>query len=250
MTRTVLRWNLVLMCVVWAGVGAASAAPPMASIAGDLNYVVEQFHKGGRTMYFILFLSVMGMAFVLERLVHLRRDSIVPAGLSRRARELWAAGKFGELKRVCEASNSSLGRILKFAVDRRSRPLSELNQALSDLGGRELRPHLRRCYPLAVVATLAPLFGLYGTVIGMIGAFDNFRLLGETGEPSVFAADIAVALITTAGGLVVAIPALGLYHFFKSRANKWFDQLEDEASGLFMEWFLPGEKEEGHADPA
>ncbi|HBR95694.1 MAG TPA: biopolymer transporter ExbB, partial [Opitutae bacterium] len=104
---------------------------------------------------------------------------------------------------------------------------------------REMRLHLQRAYPLAVVATISPLLGLFGTVYGMIGAFESVALAGEMGDPSIMAADIAYALITTAIGLVIAVPALSAYHFFRIRTNMLALGLEGQLSHVISRWFGP-----------
>ena len=90
-----------------------------------------------------------------------------------------------------------------------------------------------------MVAVLAPLLGLFGTVIGMIQAFDDFRLLGETGDPTVFAGSISLALVTTALGLIIAIPALAAFHYFKNRTNAHSDQLEEQLQEINLRCLVP-----------
>ena len=116
-------------------------------------------------------------------------------------------------------------------------------QSISDdIGSREVRVQLQKAYPLAIIATLSPLLGLFGTVFGMIGAFDTVAQAEEMGNAAILADDIAKALVTTAGGLMVAIPMLGFYHYFKSRTNHYAIMLEEDAGELFSLWFLRGQK--------
>ncbi|OVE76412.1 hypothetical protein BVX97_01100, partial [bacterium E08(2017)] len=84
----------------------------------------------------------------------------------------------------------------------------------------------------------SPLLGLFGTVIGMIGAFDVVASAGEMGNASLMAGDIAKALVTTAGGLVVAMPMLGAYHLFRTRTQSLAILLEEDMAELFSAWFL------------
>lgn len=222
-----------------AGLAQADAAPgkgfDLAQAAKDLW---TNFELGGRTMWFILALSIMGLAFSLERIVRLRRKAIVPKGLGEKVNALWQEKKYDEIKALCARHPSAMGRIITFIVKHRTAPVTDLVALVGDLGSREMEPHFRRVYPLAVVATLAPLLGLYGTVAGMIGAFQDFRLLGETGDPSIFAGNISLAMITTAAGLIVAMPSLAAYHFFRSLANRYRDDLEAEVGELLTEWKL------------
>ena len=114
-----------------------------------------------------------------------------------------------------------------------------------DLAGRDMRRHLQRAYPIAVVATLSPLLGLLGTVVGMIESFEIVAIAGSLGDASLMAGSISKALVTTAGGLVIAIPALGLYHLFKSRTQGLTMQLEGEVHELLTAWFMEARRSEG-----
>jgi biopolymer transport protein ExbB len=102
----------------------------------------------------------------------------------------------------------------------------------------------QRNYPLAVVATISPLLGLLGTIIGMIESFQKVALMGDTGDASILADSIGTALITTALGLMVAIPSLAAYHFFKSRINSFGIQLEESVDHLMAPWLHPEETKE------
>ena len=95
------------------------------------------------------------------------------------------------------------------------------------------------------MATVSPLLGLLGTVIGMIGAFDKVAAAGSLGDASLLGGDISKALITTGAGLTIAVPALVLYHYFKSRTNMFGLLLEEEASELISSWYgAEADKEE------
>src|SRR5690606_6256257 len=96
---------------------------------------------------------------------------------------------------------------------------TEAAAVAGDIGARELRLHLQKAYPIAVVATIEPLLGLFGTVLGMILAFDKVALMGAMGNAAVLSSEISLALVTTAVGLAIAIPMLILHHYFKSRTS-------------------------------
>jgi biopolymer transport protein ExbB len=103
----------------------------------------------------------------------------------------------------------------------------------------ELRHHQQKAYALAIVATVAPIVGLLGTVIGMIEAFHVIAFSEGMGNPALLAGGISKALINTASGLSVALPALGLHHFFKNRAAFLGLALEKQVNQLLNEWFMP-----------
>lgn len=200
----------------------------------------DDYNKGGATMHFILALSILAIAFAIERALRLTRGRIIGKGLADKARALWSEGRFDDLVKLCADYDTTLAHVIRTIVKHRAGSLADIKTIADDRATIELRVHYRRLLPLTVAATLAPLLGLFGTVAGMIGAFRNFRLLGETGDPSVFAGDISLALITTAAGLIVAMPALALFHYFKSRTNAYADELEATIAELTVEWFAAG----------
>lgn len=205
---------------------------------------IDKLATGGRTMIALLALSVMGGAFALERLFRLRRRAIVPSGLGEEADELWQAGDFREALAVCRQRPSTLGRAIEFIIRHRGNPVADIAKGAEDQAATELRRHLQRTYPLAVVGTLAPLLGLLGTVIGMIDAFDIVAIHGKLGDPTLLAGGISKALITTATGLVIAVPALAVYHYFRSRTTLFGLELEEQVNELMSRWLMKREADD------
>ncbi len=229
-----------------------SKAAPKASDE-EVTYFEEMTRKiqqGGWIVYVLMALSVVGIGFALERASNLRRKTVVPDGLADRSHALWEHSYIPGLAVHCEKDGSALARIVLAVADHRDCAVSDVQTLAGDLGSREMRLHLQRAYPLAIIATLSPLLGLLGTVIGMIGAFDTVAAVGEMGDASILANDIAKALITTAAGLLVGIPALGLYHLFKSRTSSLAVQLEEETSEIINAWLLKPAREGAAAAPA
>jgi biopolymer transport protein ExbB len=230
---------------VCAGVALACCLASRTAAAAQFEWswstLSDEWEKGGTTMWFLLALSIAAVAFGLERAIRLRRGRIVPAGLRAEATALWTEKKLPEIQALCDRDGSVLAGVVAAVVRARRRPVPEVSAEAGEAAVRLLRPHNRRIYPLLVIATLSPLMGLFGTVVGLMEAFENFRLLGETGDPSVFAGSISKALITTIVGLAIAMPTLAVYHYFKSRTNALSDLLEAEVSGLIDEWLRPEE---------
>lgn len=237
--RSMRRLPTLLLVLVGVAVILLCVSPSAAARKrGAVDEFVIQFQMGGATMWFLLALSITGLAFSLERAIRLRRGRLVPKGLADQCRELWAQGAYEEIAALCEGGRSALAQAIKYLVQYRDASLDDVRTIAGDVTDRELRPHQRRMLPLAVVATLSPLLGLFGTVLGMMGAFQRFGLLGETGDPTVFANDISKALVTTAFGLVIAVPSLALYHYFRGRTTAFADELETQVSELTIEWFV------------
>lgn len=194
--------------------------------------LLEKFKAGGKTMLLLLALSVIMGAVGVERLFCLRIEGIVPSQLAEQARPLWEKGDFEELKNICAANPSIYSDIVAYLVDRRNDPPQLLAEEVEELGRHELAMHFQKLRPLTVVATLSPLVGLFGTVLGMIESFDTVALMGELGDASMLAAGISKALVTTAGGLIIAIPAIAIYHFFRSRTEQYGRVLEQATLNL------------------
>ncbi len=204
--------------------------------------MIDLLAQGGITVVFLLILSVAGLSFFLDRVFRLRRNAIVPADIAEQARTLWKAGQFEKLRQICSERSDTLSRVIESFVRHRHCQALELSQMAGDIAGRELRGHLQKAYPMAVVATLAPLLGLFGTVIGMIESFEVVAIAGSLGDASLLAGGISKALVTTAVGLGVAVPFLAAYHYFRSRTNTFAMELEGEVNELLATWFLDQEE--------
>lgn len=227
-----------------AATNEASAPAPTSAPMTSGEALVRKLIAGGLTMFFLLLVSIGGVSVGIERALRLRRSVIAPLSLAEEADRLWRARKYEQLHQQAKANNSTLGRIIAALVRHRKSGHDNLNTIAGDIASRDLRRHLQKAYPLLVVATISPLLGLLGTVIGMIGAFSTIEALGELANPAAFGGDISKALITTGAGLAVAVPALTAYHFFKSRTLAMGVELEEIASELIVEWFIVTEPAE------
>ena len=214
---------------------AAEAAAPAAETP-DQTALEEWTHyirQGGKTMWFIGLLSVLGLGCALERLLCLRRSRIVPDGLSADVVRLWNDGAFDEIGYRCAKSRSALARVVETMLEYKgSKDVLEVKAFAEDKAGRELRLEGRKAAMLATVATLAPLLGLFGTVLGLLEAFGTVAAMGEMGDASVLADSIGKALVTTVAGLAVAMPALFVHQIVRNRLSLYSVILEDEIAGL------------------
>ena len=235
-------------------ISAAASRSERAQKAVGKNFASgwgNKLREGGTTALIQLALSVFGATFVFERIFNLRRARIVPRGLTQRARGLWASGDFDALEHLDENGtdgNSTLGRAIAWVARHRHASFGDVSTGAGDLVSQELEVNQQRAYPLGVVATLEPLLGLLGMILGMIGTFETVAMAGALGDPAQLAGGISEALVTTGLGLAIAIPFLALFHFFKSRTNMYGSALEKELTGLLSEWFLSGPGERSYAD--
>lgn len=185
----------------------------------DLWSIVQQ---GGPLMIPIAVCSLILLAFVLERAISLRRGRVIPRPFVKRfLKQL----RDGELDRdqaleLCDDSRSPVAQVFAGAIRKWGRPAVEVEQAIIDSGERVTNGLRRYLRVINGVATVTPLLGLLGTVVGMIRAFNNIATADALGRPELLAKGISEALLTTAAGLSVAIPALIFYLFFVSRVDK------------------------------
>jgi len=219
--------------------GAQTNTPPAVAPATHQTPAWgERIKQGGMTGLVQIGMSIFGAGFVFERLFHLRRKYILPDGLAARAKQLWRDGKFDELEKLGETDPSTLARAISFIARNRTSPMVEVSEICGELCSRELAGHYQRAYPLGIVATLAPLLGLLGMILGMIETFETVALAGSLGDPTQLAAGISMSLVTTGFGLAIAIPFLALYHFFKHRTAGFGVELEEEVTSLLSAWLM------------
>ncbi len=209
-----------------------------AARAEEINYVA-QASDGGIGVLVIFALSILFLGVTLERLVHFRAKAIVPEGLIERVKPLWDTHEYGQLQALLNQENSTLARVIGFMVKHRAQGYAIVSAGAGDIASIELRQQQQKAYALAIVATVAPIVGLLGTVLGMIDAFHVIAYADGMGNPALLAGGISKALINTASGLAVALPALGMHHFFRNRMAFFSLKLEKHINHLLAEWFMP-----------
>ncbi len=220
-----------------------SAAAPEQLVVDDAMQLVsvdwvQELMEGGMTMVFLGLLSVGLLAFAVERLITMRIGRFIPAGLADRIRPLFLKRDYDAVMRELEKHPSMLGRVIAYMVTHRDADPQLVAQTAGDVGARDVADLEQRTVPFAVIAALAPLLGLLGTMIGMIEAFKLVEVFGDEGGASMLAGSISKALITTAVGLILAIPAIALYHYFKHRVHQIAQQLEATTESLYSDWFV------------
>ncbi len=175
--------------------------------------------------------SVVAVWFTVERLVVLRRGRVIPRDFVDRFLTQLRTGQLDQTAALeaCEESGSPVAVIFAHGIRKWGKPSVEVEQAIIDGGEREtarLRKHLR---VLNGTATVTPLFGLLGTVVGMIRAFNGLATASVAERPEQLAVGIALALLTTACGLAVAIPSLIAYIYFTGRVDTLVMEMDELA---------------------
>lgn len=200
----------------------------------------ELIKAGGWLMWPIMACSIVAMAIVLERLWAYRSSKVVPGGL---LPQIWQAEQSQQIDGSYLSdlrAHSPLGRILAAGLANRRKSREVMKEAIEEEGHQVVHELERYLNTLGTIAAITPLLGLLGTVIGMIKVFTAITDAG-VGNPAVLAGGISEALITTAAGLSVAIPALMFHRYLSGRVDKLVVQMEEQA--IKMVAVLHGERE-------
>lgn len=202
--------------------------------------MIELFKAGGWIMFPIVICSIAALAICVERGWSLRRSRITPKHL---VAQVWSWIKNNQLdkKRLKTLKGSSpLGEILAAGLVNHVHGRETMKESIQEAGRHAVLTLEKYLNTLGTIALIAPLLGLLGTVIGMIEVFTVITIQG-TGDANALASGISEALITTASGLTVAIPALIFHRFFERRVDELVTEMEQEA--LKMVEVLHGERE-------
>jgi biopolymer transport protein ExbB len=216
-------------------------------VFGDL---VTYFQQGGVVMWPLLVFSILTVTFIVERAVALRRAKInVNEFLSKIRKALLVNRDVREAIKICEANPGPVGSVVKAALLRYGHPREEIEKNIESAAVFESARLERGLMVLSTSANLSPMLGFLGTVTGMIKSFATLAQAGLS-NPGAVAAGISEALITTAAGLFIAIPAQLGYNYFMSQINSFLRDIET-ASNMLLETFVEMDGERyGHGGGA
>ncbi|WP_028293486.1 MotA/TolQ/ExbB proton channel family protein [Oceanobacter kriegii] len=191
----------------------------------------EIIQSGGWMMVPIIICSVLALAISVERFWTLRPSKIAPADLLAQVWG-WMKGKQLNAERIKELQDSSsLGRVLAAGLVNSRHGRDIMKESIEEVASQEIHEMERYLNALGTIAAIAPLLGLLGTVIGMIKVFNEIMIQG-TGNAGLFAGGISEALVTTAAGLIIAIPALACHRTLQRRVDEIVVFMEQEALKL------------------
>jgi biopolymer transport protein ExbB len=190
----------------------------------------EIIFRGGPLMWPIMACSVVAFGIAIERFIVLRRAAISSREFLEAIRQVLRQGRVQDAVALCDEAEAPLARVVRAGLLKSGRAREEMREAMEDAGKIEV-PRLERFLPgLATCASVAPLLGMLGTVQGLINCFAAIQFKQGLVNPSDLAGGIGNALVTTAAGLVVAIPTLVLYNYFVARVDSLTVQFEVSAS--------------------
>jgi biopolymer transport protein ExbB len=191
----------------------------------------EIVRAGGPFMWPIVLCSVVAAAIILERLWTLQEQRVLPRDLVKRVRQLVEADQVNDKVIAALEQNSPLGRVLAAGLTSRHRGREIMMERLEDAGRHVVHDLERFLNTLGTIASTSPLLGLLGTVTGIIKSFNALQA-GAAGDPRMLSGGIAEALIATAAGLCVAIPALIAYRYLRGRVEGFVVEMEKDAIRL------------------
>ena len=197
---------------------------------------MELVKTGGWLMWPILLSSVIALGITIERFWTLRKATVAPNGLLDEVLRDWRGGRLSAERLSQLQIATPLGQILVAGIEQRAQNRETMMKSMEAAGIQVVHDLERYLSTLGTVAAIAPLLGLLGTVIGMIKVFSAIQLVG-VGHASALAGGISEALITTATGLAVAIPALFCHRFLIRRIEELAIDMQQDAQRLVDHWY-------------
>ncbi|MFW6158487.1 MAG: MotA/TolQ/ExbB proton channel family protein, partial [Planctomycetota bacterium] len=200
--------------------------------------VLEVINAGGFIGYIIIFLFLISVALTIEHALTIRRGVIMPPELLADVEECFEREEYEEAIMVCEEQPTFFSNVVAAGLSRVNAGYKQMEEAMSEAGEEAAVDVQQKISYLALIANIAPMLGLLGTVLGMIKAFAAISNPNVPPKPADLAGDIQLALVTTFLGLVVAIPVMCVYQFFKNRVQKIVLEV-GAISGELMARFRP-----------
>ena len=178
----------------------------------------------------IFLLSILAVYIFVERYFAIRKASIEDQSFMNRVREFIHDGKIEAAIRLSQSTNTPVSRMIEVGISRIGRPMADVNAAIENVGRLEIYKLERGLASLGAAAGAAPMLGFLGTVLGMIRAFYDMSMAGSTIDIGILSNGIYTAMVTTAAGLLVGIPAYFFYNILVSKIETVVFVLETRSS--------------------
>jgi biopolymer transport protein ExbB len=227
-----------LMIAALAGIALISlsgTAFAQGSGGGSLGDIIM---GGGVIGWVIILLSIVSLALAIEHFVTIRRDKLVPPELIDEIEALFEEEEYQEALELCESEPNYLTNILSAGLPKINAGFEAMEKAMDEVAEEEAIKLHQKVGWLSLIGNIAPMMGLFGTVYGMIQAFNEITRLGAAVTPKDLSAGISTALITTLFGLFVAMPSLFFFFVFRNRVIKVSLEISAIADDL-VERFRP-----------
>ncbi len=209
--------SVTTMVMLVMGLMASPAFAQEAEEAKSESWVDAYITSGGAIGFVILFCSFISLALIIEHIVNIKRDKIVPPQLIDEIEGMFENEEYQEALELCEAEPNFLTNVLAAGLPKINAGFDTMKAAMDEAGDEEAIKLQQKIGYLSLIGNIAPMMGLFGTVSGMIEAFQIIATKGASVSPSDLAGGISKALVTTFLGLFVAIPTMIAYFFFRNR---------------------------------
>jgi len=196
--------------------------------------MIEFIVQGGAVLWVIMALSVVACVFIVARMLYLRRISVDEDKLFVRIKSSLLEGHYNEALAICDQSLSPFSNLLKIGIENRHQPENVQRAILKDAAALEAPKLESGLSALGTISSIAPLLGLLGTVTGTMKAFGVLGKFGAVSDPAALATGVSEALITTVGGIVVAVPVVIFYNYFVTKVNLILTKLENQVNALVL----------------
>lgn len=197
-----------------------------------------QIMAGGFMMYPLYLIGLIAVIIAVQRFMTAKEDRLAPKELREEVRKAIKNNNLDNAIIACDKYPSTLAEALRFIFKHKHAGMDVVSQTAGDIAARDIREHLNRIYPLSVIASLSPLLGLLGTIVGMIEAFALVAMYGDEGGAAILSDSISKALITTATGLIIAAPSVAVYFIIKKRIMRLASIIEVEVENTITELYL------------
>ena len=220
-----------------AGANLAEAVP-----VGAVEQLFRFLDDGGPVLYLLLVISVLALTLIIAKLIQFWMLRVHGHGFVDQVLYAWHSGRRGEAVDMLGSQRNPVARVLEVALNGSAgEPRGEdlLKEEITRVAGLQLDNLRVGLRPLALIASLSPLIGLLGTVIGMINAFQALQSAGNKVDPSILSGGIWVALLTTAAGLIIAIPAAAAHNWMEGVVYRAQRAMEDAVTRVFTGQIVP-----------
>ena len=235
MKKNNLILHHILTCLLLLGAAPFAWAAEGEAGAPESMSVLQTILHGGPLIIMIwiaiLGTSIVMLTFIIQLFLTMQDEQLAPKALQESLATTIQAGNYQEAWEICRANKAYIAKVLRGALERIGRGKDAVETALIDHGIREAQELKTKNSYLSVIGVIAPMIGLLGTVIGMMGAF---AVLGQSGvaDPRSLALRIGEVLMATASGLFIAIPAFIFYYYFRNRATIVIVTADDKLNRL------------------
>lgn len=197
--------------------------------------------SGGVTMIFIGLCSIAALALIIDHFMTLHSSKVIPPNFLEMIKTYLSTGKVQEALTLSRSKGDFISKVFAAGLGKSGQSLGDIQEAMSEAGAKEANGLQQKISYLSTIATISPMLGLLGTVLGMIQAFNVIAFQAGLGKPTLLAAGVSQALVTTAFGLIVGIPAMAFYFYFRNKAQAIIMDVE-AVSGEFSKMIFESGK--------